>query len=253
MPKNGENRAKHVGKKGIMDANAYNISLTPLHMTTTSCGNDFRKCARQVGLSLMVFFHVLSPCGAASAESQVGAVSGQENPQISFHNERLSIRAKSVPLADLVDSIAKMCDLRIFAASAEKTNKVVNVDMTDWEVDKALANLLKGCNYLVVYNEAQEKTGLMTEAGISADTGLDVAPSSAPKTLPSQTGEALREQQITRIQRQIEMLSQRIESGASDRLYQNAIKTKKPAFVQDDRKLLANYQKQLARLESGRR
>lgn len=203
---------------------------------------------KNAGMCLMAFSLFLCPCGQTAVAGQDAGVSGAANPLISLHNEQLTVKAKAVPLQDLINSIAKTCELRIFSASAEKIDKAVTIEMVDWKVEKALATLLRGCNYLVVYNEAKDKTGLVSQIGTLPDHGDNRAATSSSASAATTVGEK-RQRQAEHFRLQMEMLRERIASGASDRFYENAIKTKDPEFVQDDRKLLASYEKRLASLE----
>ncbi len=212
--------------------------------------------SKNTGLCLMAFSLFLSPCSKAVAAGQDLAASGNVKPLVSLHNERLSIKAQSVPLPHLLDSIAKTCDLRIFSASAEKIDAVVDVDvdveLIDRKIEDVLASLLKGSSYLVVYNEAKEKVGLFSSTGTLSDASHDqetVLYSSLDSPL-TPTGDEMQEQ-ADYFREQMEMLSQRIASGASDRSYEEAIKTKDPSFVQNDRELLASYEERLTRLGNG--
>lgn len=207
---------------------------------------------KKAGICLMALSLLLPPCSASAAIGPEAGASGAANPHISLHNEQLTIKAKAVPLQDLVDSIAKTCDLRIFSASAEKISKVVTIEMVDWKVEKALATLLRGSNYLVVYNEAKEKTGLVAQMGNLPDHGNDPVATSSSAIEAATLGDK-KQRQAEHFRLQMEMLRERIASGASDRFYETAIKTKDPQFVQNDRKLLASYETRLARLEGQQR
>jgi hypothetical protein len=194
------------------------------------------------------------PCGKATA-------TGVGEPLISCHDQRVSVTSHSLPLVNLLDRIAKSCSVRIFSLSDIPADTVVEVEMADQKVEKALAGLLEGYNNIVVYNAGPEKAGLCLRAGMPP--GYDAAASTASsqsreaspaaESGPEAGGQrpSATANQSEFLRAQIDRLNKRIESGVSDRMYQEAIKTKNPAFVQNDRTLLARYEERLARLENG--
>ena len=201
---------------------------------------------KQIGLCLatcliLLLIHCEATIGAVQKPKEPMAT----NPFITWQNERLTVRARAVPLQDLLETIAKTCDLRIFSASADKTTALVDVDMHERTIEQTLKELLRGCNYLVIYNESTEKIGLVSSFNSTRRDDQAGAKASHPETVPP----SIQEEEIERVRFQIEMLSERIASGASDRFYENAIKFREPAFVQDDRQVLARYQERLAKLE----
>ncbi len=186
--------------------------------------------------------------GQAMATVHKTPAPDQVNPLVSWHDGRLTVKARSVPLQQVLDAIAKNCNLRIFTPSAEKIAILADVDVTDQKVEQVLADLLKGCNYLVVYNEARENTGLVaSRASVSSSADSSLLASSVPDEAPLPVRDE-KEEQADYFRQQIEVLRERIASGASDRMYAIAVKTKSPEFVQDDRKLLASYEERLANL-----
>jgi len=122
------------------------------------------------------------------------------------------------------------------------------VDIDGQRLEQALANLLKGCNYLIVYNEGSENAGLV--ASYSKSTSIEKL-SQATNSSHDEAPYVVRseaEEQVEFIRQEIATLRDRIDSGASDRMYEIAIKTKPAEFVQNDRQLLASYEERLADL-----
>lgn len=199
---------------------------------------------KQIGLCLatcliLIFIHCEATIGAVQNSKESMAM----NPSITCQNERLTIKAKAVPLEDLLDRIAKICDLRIFSATADKTT-LVDVDLLERTVEQSLKELLRGHSYLVIYNEVSEKTGLVSMVGATRDANNGLV---ADRT---QTEMPLHDRQAESLQKQIDVLGQRIESGASDRYYDIALKMRNPRFVKHDRELIVKYQEQLSKLEN---
>jgi hypothetical protein len=188
---------------------------------------------------------IFIPC-----EATIGAVQNTKEPManshISLHNERLSIKAKAVPLQDLLDRIAKTCDLRIFLASADKAKNLVDVDMHERTIEQTLKQLLRGNSYLVVYNEANEKTGLSIMPGTSILGGLETEFSASQ---PSSTVEARKARQARLLRNQIKRLDRIIARGTLDISDQTAIETNTLDTVAQERKQLKIYQERLAALE----
>ncbi|MDR3629318.1 MAG: hypothetical protein P4L42_03160 [Desulfocapsaceae bacterium] len=224
-----------------------------------SMSNGRYGISQGAGLCLIVFFLLLSSSSHAAA-------AGEAEPRIACHDQRLSVTSHSLPLVNLLDKIAKTCDVRIFSISEIKSNTVVDVEMVDQKVDKALATLLEGYNNIVVYNAGQEKAGLCLRAGMPPGYDNAVIASSPSSGRGDISPKAVSETKTGSVQKspaaadqgdflrsQIAMLSERIESGVSDRMYEEAIKTKDPSFVQNDRAMLASYEKRLARIEDGKK
>lgn len=172
-----------------------------------------------------------------------------DNPQVMCVDERVTVKAKSVYLDTVLDSIAKACGLKILSPSAEKTKTMTTVDFTAVELADALGEVLRGCDYLVVYNEARENTGFV--ASVAQISQHSPAPETEPAVATEHPKSVIDEKQAQAdsLRNQIETINERIASGASDRFYQNALKHKRPEFIHDDRKVLARYQRQLAALE----
>ncbi len=205
---------------------------------------------KKAGLCLAAFSLFLSPCSSAAMAGRDVAATNPANPQITLQNDRLSIKANAIPLQQLLDSIAKTCELRIMATSNINPGTIVDVDKTDWQIGKALADLLKGSNYLIVYNEASEKAGLFVSQerpGGAHGTDRLTALSASSGALNE---DVKQEQKSEYIRRQVIILSERVASGASDRAYERMIKTRNPSFVKHDRELIARYENQLASLEN---
>ena len=224
-----------------------------------SKSNGRYSISQGAGLCLIVFFLLLSSSSHAAAP-------GEAEPRIACHDQRLSVTSHSLPLVNLLDKIAKTCDVRIFSISEIKSNTVVDVEMVDQKVDKALVTLLEGYNNIVVYNAGQAKAGLCLRAGMPPghdNAVIASSPSSGPGDISpkvvteTKTGGVQKPpaaaDQSDFLRSQIAMLSERIESGDSDRMYEEAIKTKDPSFVQNDRAMLASYEKRLARIEDGKK
>lgn len=183
-----------------------------------------------------------------------GPVAHAGNPQVMCIGERVSVKAKSFSRYTILDNIAKACRLKIHSTSAEQTSTLISVDISNVVLSDTLNELLRGCDYLVVYNESPENTGFFTsitqaEPMINTNAGITeavtVVAGAGSEPLPIKDK---RQERADFICFQIKMLNARIESGASDRVFQQAIKTTPPEFVQDDRKRLADYQKKLASL-----
>lgn len=219
-------------------------------MRTSSMNRHIVDDLKQIGLCLatcllLIFIHCEATIGAVQNSKESMAM----NPSITWQNERLTIKAKAVPLQDLLDRVAKTCDLRIFSASADKTT-LVDVDMQERTIEQSLKELLRGHSYLTIYNEVAEKTGLVLSDSRPASDEPE------PARLAGATNDDLskpvvdeKQAQAEYLRGQIETLNERIASGESDSFYENAIKFKDPRFVQNDRQELASYQEKLARLE----
>lgn len=170
--------------------------------------------------------------------------------QVVCLDERITVNATSVTRDALLDNIAKACRVRILSPSAEITKTMVSVELIEADIADALGELMRGCNYLVVYNES------IDNAGFAASTIQGRAPE--PQSISAAETEPVvvaanplsdvdqRQAQIDYLREQIEIINDRIASGASDRFFQNALKHKRPEFIHDDRKVLARYQRELA-------
>lgn len=182
--------------------------------------------------------------GAPLPNKGPGANSG--NPQVMCVDERITVKAKSVSLDTVLDSIAKACGLKILSASGEKTDTLINADIADVTLADALKELLRGCDYLVVYNEPSKNTGFLASVAKARSKANHYDVMTEVEDEPDWKKE---QKQANFLRHQIEILTDRIASGASDQFFQEAIKTKPPEFVEDDRKMLASYQERLASLE----
>lgn len=172
-------------------------------------------------------------------------------PQVACTNERVTVKAKSVPLDAILDSIARACQLKILSPSAEKTKNTITLDLFEVDISDALGEVLRGCDYLVVYNELENNTGFSaTAAPIRIPSNQESTPTEAVmvEEVPMSLFEE-KQAQADYLRGQIETLNERISSGDSDRFYQQALKHKRPEFIHDDRKELAQYQKELIALE----
>lgn len=180
-----------------------------------------------------------------------GAPAPANAPQVLCINERITVKARSILQDTLIDGIAKACKLRVYSATPPKNKVLTTVEFTDFELSEALGELLRGYDYFVVHNERPDNTGFVVS--------LAQVRSPAPSTLEDETQVVASEQEnapvtderqdrIEHLHNQVEMLNERIASGASDRFYEQAIKDKPAEFVQDDRKMLAQYQHELADL-----
>lgn len=173
------------------------------------------------------------------------------NPQVMCVDERITVKAKSVSQDKILDSIAKACKLRVYSATPPKTSVLATVDFTDYDLADALGELLRGCDYFVVYNERSDDSGFIVSLAQAHSASPSPLMADAPPTVMEEeiapvTDE--RQDRVEHIHNQIEMLNERIASGASDRFYEEAIKSKPAEFVQDDRKMLVEYQHELANL-----
>lgn len=183
-----------------------------------------------------------------------GALAG--TPQVVCTDERITLKAKSVPLDTVLDSIAKACRLKILSPSAEKSKTMTTVDFNDVELSDALNEVLRGCDYLVVYNESIDNTGFdasvtQTRTPISQNSpAIETEPAVANDDPIPVVDE--KQAQVDYLRDKIETISERIASGASDRFYQHALKHNRPEFIHNDRKILAQYQRQLTTLEQQR-
>lgn len=83
---------------------------------------------------------------------------------------------------------------------------------------------------------------------ISSSQELPPTEAVVAEDVPASTFE-VKQAQADYLRGQIEALNERIASGDSDRFYQHALKHKRPEFIHDDRKELAQYQKELTVLE----
>lgn len=172
-------------------------------------------------------------------------------PQVLCIDERVSVKAKSVTLGQMLDGIAKACHLKIISPSVDKAHALVSADLADTALAEALNELLRGCNYLVVYNEPMEQAGFIaTTAPLrSAQPAQpqmeEVAVADAENTPAADE----KQEKIEYLRNQIDTLNSRIASGATDDFIEQAIQTKPREFVEDDRKILANYQERLVALE----
>ncbi len=208
------------------------------------------RCHAAIGLrlfmgGLLVASHVSMP-GASQAE----LLPENKGPVIVCQDEQLTVKATSVPLEQLLDAISKTCNLRIFTPSKNKTSRSVNVDIDGQQLEPALANLLKGCNYLIVFNENPENVGIVAT---SADRPSERKEAQATASFHDEAPYVVlseEEEQVEFIRQEIAILKDRIESGVSDRMHEIAIKTKPAEFVQDDRQLLASYEERLATLSN---
>ena len=203
--------------------------------------------------ALLLLATSLINCSSADAaplpNKGPGAHAG--NPQVMCIDERITVKAKSVSQDKILDSIAKACKLRVYSATPAKTSVLATVDFTDYELADALGELLRGCDYFVVHNERPDNTGFV----VSLAQAHSISPSPlVAETAPTVVEEEIapvtdeRQDRVEHLHNQIEMLNERIASGASDRFYEQAIKSKPAEFVQDDRKMLAEYQHELANL-----
>jgi hypothetical protein len=174
-----------------------------------------------------------------------------DNPQVMCVDERVTVKAKSVSQDKILDSIAKACRLKIHSASAVKSRTLISADFTGIALADALGELLRGCDYLVVYNETRENTGFV--ASVAQIRSAQPLPPSTEETADADAvNEPVMDEKEVRVdflRNQIEVLNERIASGASDRFYEEAIKNKPPEFVQNDRQELAQFQEQLSALQ----
>lgn len=173
-----------------------------------------------------------------------------KSPQAVCIDEHITIKARSVPREQVLDGIAKACHLKIYSPSAEKSRSIINVDFTNTLLGDALGELLRGSNYLVVYNESLDNRGF-----VSSMAQAHSVPPSLPTVEETASTENINEPVLDEqqeradfLRNQIEMLNERITSGASDRFYEQAIKSKPAEFVENDRETLAQYQDQLTAL-----
>ena len=173
----------------------------------------------------------------------------REMPYVSFNGENINIDAKAVPLPTLLDNIAKACSLRIFSPSAVVSDEIIDIVMDDSSLEDVLDTLLTDHNYLIIYNERPQNLGLSTIVG----TLSDYAQLQAADLLARSDGPEGKEQRLAQkanyFRQQMEMLQQRIDSGASDKAYQDALESKSPEYVTHDEELLASFKKRLAELE----
>lgn len=198
-------------------------------------------------LYLFAGFMLVLICGPMSETIQAAPMPKKSNQVIICQDEQLTVKATSVPLEQLLDAICKTCNLRIFTPSKDKTtNKLIDVDINGQKLEQALSDLLKGCDYLIVYNEDSENAGLVASSVTSSPTDkfsqtINSSQDEAPYVVLSEE-----EEQTEFIRQEIATLKDRIASGTSDRMYEIAIKSKPAEFVQNDRQLLASYEERLA-------
>ncbi len=203
---------------------------------------------------LFLFAELGMPCpGDAAQLPPQGRDPNPKAPQAVCIDEHITITARSVPREQVLDGIAKACRLKILTPSAEKTKTLTTVDFNAVELADALGEVLRGCDYLVVYNESRVNTGFVASvAQARTPASQDLPPTGTVAVVADD--EPLspfdeKQAQADYLRGQIETLNERIASGDSDRFYQQALKHKSPEFIHDDRKELALYQRQLAALE----
>lgn len=203
---------------------------------------------KQVGLVLVTcFFMIFTHSSATSWAGHSSKGPMEANPSIIFQNDRLTIKAKAVPLQDLLDRVAKTCDLRIFSATADKA-ALVSVELHEHTIEQALKELLRGHSYLTIYNEDSEKSGLVIITGTqSSPEGQVTAP---PIYQAATTAEIQKANQIKLLRNKIERLDKKIARGGTEKSNQTDLETNSPGEM-DDREKLEIYQLRLSMLEGG--
>jgi hypothetical protein len=93
---------------------------------------------RYLKLSVSVAIVVTGLCSAASAQRPF---------DVKWTNDRVTVKASSAPLADVIGEVVKLANVEVIGL--DKLSGPLSVDIADHELEKALGILLYGVNYSI--------------------------------------------------------------------------------------------------------
>lgn len=224
-------------------------------MAAVMCKQIYRRLALVPLLAASLGTACVMDAAAVSSKTQ-GEKPGILHVQCT--DDRITVKATSIPRQNLVENIAKTCRLRIYSSQRELMHLPVSVEFKDFDVVDAVDELLRGCNYLIIHNEPLENSGLISmlvqpqsleNANVLTEPPPEevTEPQSEAEDHPSLTQNRA-ERRTAALQKQIAFLKKRIANGSSDRARAIALRDKPVESVRDDREVLARLEEKLAQL-----
>lgn len=110
-----------------------------------------------------------------------------QNPTVSWANDRLTVRAKNAPLAELVTEVAAKAGMTVVGIA--KLTGQRSIELVDLPLGEALPKLLDGVNYLVTRRNSVYQIRIHSMGGSSRAEGVEKGPLHIPGLTDLRVGE----------------------------------------------------------------
>jgi hypothetical protein len=165
-------------------------------------------------------------------------------------NGLVTIKQNNVSLLDLLEQIAKRMDMQIYITSQIDPATRISPNYDKVAPEALIQSLLKNYSYALIYNASQlndprESRIWFADRNHPRQSLADANNVNNAAATEISDRAAVAPHQEDRIMVEIEALKKRIDSGISDREYEQWKKIRGPRFATHDRDRLAAYRKQL--------
>lgn len=97
---------------------------------------------------------VIMVCFICVCAINAGLAMASDNFQSSYANGRLTLNAVDVPILKLLKTVSKSASFDVFVSEHLKTDKVINLQISDILLENALKRILRNFSYAAIYKKS---------------------------------------------------------------------------------------------------